>query len=144
MLDNLPLGAHLVTPRRGYVHHGIYAGNGRVIHYGGSSRMFRRRPVEEVSLDEFARGRGLSVKISVAPKFSGAAIVSRARSRLGEDRYRLLSNNCEHFSEWCISGTSRSTQVMAWEERLRKALAALGLPMLARPLFATASDFVAQ
>lgn len=32
MQDDLPLGAHLTTPRRGYVHHGIYAGSGRVIH----------------------------------------------------------------------------------------------------------------
>jgi Lecithin retinol acyltransferase len=26
-------------------------------------------------------------------------VMRRARSRLGEDRYRLLSNNCEHFCE---------------------------------------------
>jgi hypothetical protein len=30
-----PIGAHIVTPRRGYTHHGIYAGEGRVVQYGG-------------------------------------------------------------------------------------------------------------
>ncbi len=111
--DELPLGAHLVTPRRGYVHHGIYAGNGRVIQYGGFNRLLERRPVEETSLDRFTRGRGYAVKARVAPRFDAAEAVARARSRLGEDRYRLWSNNCEHFVEWCISGSSRSHQVEA-------------------------------
>ena len=35
----------------------------------------------------------------------------RARSRLGEDRYRLLTNNCEHFCEWCLRDEHRSYQV---------------------------------
>jgi hypothetical protein len=42
------------------------------------------------------------------------AIIDRARSRLGERRYRLLRNNCEHFSEWCIVGEPRSAQVEKW------------------------------
>jgi hypothetical protein len=32
---------------------------------------------------------------------------------VGEDRYRLLTNNCEHFCEWCLRGTPRSHQVEA-------------------------------
>jgi hypothetical protein len=35
----------------------------------------------------------------------------RARSRLGENRYRLLRNNCEHFCEWCLQDEHRSYQV---------------------------------
>ena len=35
----------------------------------------------------------------------------RARSRLGEDRYRLLTNNCEHFCEWCLRDDHRSYQL---------------------------------
>src|SRR6266853_3959358 len=31
----LPIGAHVVTPRRGSTHHGIYVGRGRVVQYGG-------------------------------------------------------------------------------------------------------------
>jgi hypothetical protein len=30
-----PLGSHLVTPRRGYLHHGIYVGARKVVHYSG-------------------------------------------------------------------------------------------------------------
>lgn len=123
MSDELPLGAHLVSPRRGYLHHGVYAGNGRVIHYGGMHRLFVRRPVEEISLEEFTLGRGLTVKPWVAPKFSGTDVVERARSRIGENRYRLLSNNCEHFTEWCIGGTSRSPQVEAVKARVKGSFA---------------------
>jgi len=34
--QELPLGSHLVTPRRGYVPHGIYVGDGNVVHYADS------------------------------------------------------------------------------------------------------------
>lgn len=125
MQDEIPLGAHLVTPRRGYVHHGIYAGNGRVIQYGGFNRLLERRPVEEVPLDRFTRGRGFAVKAWAAPRFDPAEVVARARSRIGEDRYRLLSNNCEHFAQWCIGGQSRSHQVEAIAGALKKPLARL-------------------
>jgi hypothetical protein len=54
-----PFGAHIVTPRRTYTHHGIYVGQQRVVPYGGLGRALRRGPVEEVSLSEFALGRGM-------------------------------------------------------------------------------------
>jgi hypothetical protein len=116
-LDALPLGAHLLTPRRGYLHHGIYAGVGRVIHYAGYKRLFHKGPVEEISLAAFTKGRGLQVQTWIAPKFTGAERVERARARVGEDRYRFWTNNCEHFVEWCISGQSRSHQVETWRAR---------------------------
>jgi HRAS-like suppressor 3 len=117
-------GAHLISPRWGYLHHGIYVGEGRVIHYAGFNRAFRKGRVEEVELSRFTRGRALEVKATVAPRYAGSAAIERARSRLGEDRYSFFANNCEHFAEWCLSGTSRSRQVDAWAERLRSSLAA--------------------
>jgi hypothetical protein len=84
-----PPGTHLITPRRGYVHHGIYAGAGRVIHYAGFGRAWRRGPVEEVSIERFANGRGVQALPASAAAFGGAEAVARARMRLGEDRYRV-------------------------------------------------------
>ena len=40
-----------------------------------------------------------------------AEVIARARSRLGEKKYRLLTNNCEHFCEWALHGIARSFQV---------------------------------
>lgn len=114
------LGAHLVTPRRGYTHHGVYVGGNRVIHYAGWSRAaLTCRPVEEVSLEQFAGGHGVSA-LPASERFAPAEVVARARSRLGEDRYRLTSNNCEHFCHWCLSGEHRSAQVdslLGWPSR---------------------------
>ena len=42
--------------------------------------------------------------------FEATIVIERARSRLGEKRYRLFSNNCEHFVEWCLHDVSRSFQ----------------------------------
>jgi Lecithin retinol acyltransferase len=106
-----PLAAHLVTPRRGYIHHGLYVGNGRIIHYPGLIRGFRLRAVEEVSLEQFARGRPVAVRADSNRRFDREDVVRRARSRLGENRYHIIRNNCEHFCEWCLSGVSRSRQL---------------------------------
>jgi hypothetical protein len=107
----LPIGAHLVTQRNGYEHHGIYVGNGRVVHYSGFAGSAHRGPVEEVELARFAAGHPLSIRATPSAIYVGAEAVSRARSRLGENRYRLLTNNCEHFCAWCLLGESRSEQV---------------------------------
>lgn len=105
-----PVGAHLSTPRWAYTHHGIHVGNGRVVHYAGLSRSLVRGPVEVVSLAHFAGGHEVFVHETRA-RFRPEEIVARALSRLGEDLYRLSSNNCEHFCAWCRSGESRSEQV---------------------------------
>ena len=111
MDETLPIGAHLVTPRSWYDHHGIYVGNGRVVHYAGYCRGYHAGPVEEVSLAQFERGLGFRIRRHDAAPRSGQEIAARARSRIGENGYRLLANNCEHFCEWCSSGRGRSRQV---------------------------------
>jgi hypothetical protein len=111
--DELAPGTELVICRSGYEHHGIYAGNGMVIHYAGFAKSLHRGPVEEVPLAQFAAGRKLIVRQNAAACFVGAEAVRRARSRIGEDDYRLLTNNCEHFVSWCLHGEAHSPQVRA-------------------------------
>ena len=106
-------GSHLVTARRGYLHHGIYVGGGQVVHYAGLANGLRRGPVEEVPLARFTRGQCVWVRSSSAPDFDCGEVIRRAFSRVGEDCYRLLTNNCEHFCEWCLRGEPRSFQVEA-------------------------------
>ncbi|SDC84236.1 Lecithin retinol acyltransferase [Cupriavidus sp. YR651] len=106
-----PLGAHLITPRHGYAHHGIYVGHGMVVHYAGYCHRRQRGPVEELTLAAFADGHGITILATPMARYSAAESVRRARSRLGEDRYNLLTNNCEHLCTWCLYGESRSGQV---------------------------------
>ncbi len=107
------LGAHLVTERNGYEHHGIYVGDGLVIHYAGFSGRRRRGPVEQVTTDAFASGHAIHVRLDGCPRYSAQEVARRASSRLGESNYRLLTNNCEHFCAWCLFGEGRSEQVSA-------------------------------
>ena len=94
--ETLSVGAHLVTPRWGFVHHGLYAGNGRVIHYAGFKSWLHCGPVEEVSLAEFADGRPVQVKNSPAARFDGAAAVARARSADGRASANRRVNASRH------------------------------------------------
>jgi hypothetical protein len=80
--------------------------------------------VEEISLSSFAAGHAVRVIAGVPQKFDAREVVRRARSRLGEDRYRLLTNNCEHFCEWCLQGERRSYQIEACLELPSRALLA--------------------
>ncbi|MEK7918841.1 lecithin retinol acyltransferase family protein [Burkholderia contaminans] len=108
---DLPVGAHLVTRRHGYVHHGIYIGDGNVIHYAGLAHRLGGGPVEIVSIDGFCAGFELAIVRHTRPLYDGTEAARRAASRLGECRYRLLTNNCEHFCLWCLFGVARSDQV---------------------------------
>jgi len=109
-----PPGTHLVSDRILYAHHGIYVGDGRVVHYAGLANGWESGPVEEVSLEQFANGERVFASAHSSRSFSAAEIVARARSRLGENMYSLFRNNCEHFSQWCVTGRRRSRQVSIW------------------------------
>jgi hypothetical protein len=129
-----PLGAHLITQRRFYTHHGIYVGEGRVIHYAGLVDGSWRGRVEDVSLVRFGKGRSIGI-LRDARVFDRKEVVTRARSRLGERRYRILTNNCEHFCAWSLGHEVRSPQVdrvLGALQRLadipRGLFSALGLP----------------
>lgn len=127
MSHDLRLGDHLITPRGVYAHHGIYVGDGMVVHYSGFADWFNglksswksvvrkedraQYPIEEVTLEAFTQGKGYTVKIHPAPLFTGEEIAQRARSRIGESEYSVIRNNCEHFCEWCINDTHTSFQV---------------------------------
>jgi hypothetical protein len=119
------LGSHVITPRCGFLHHGIYVGNGRVVHYAGSTHGLLSGPIEEISLYQFTGGRPIWANRDAPAHFCCDEVVRRARSRVGEDQYRLMSNNCEHFCEWCLRAEHRSYQVEAWLSIPRRALNAI-------------------
>lgn len=43
--------------------------------------------------------------------YSPEETVQRARERMDESKYNLVTNNCEHFAIWCKTGISESHQV---------------------------------
>ena len=102
---------HLECPRQHglFHHHGIDLGDGTVAHYL-EGRQILRSPVEE-----FCRCQPIQVVAYPEGSCSPAnATLQRAQSRLGEQSYNLLFNNCEHFAHWCKTGRHRSAQVEDW------------------------------
>jgi hypothetical protein len=107
-------GDHVRVHRHLYSHHGVYIGDGKVIHFSGTESEVRAsgRKIIEDTLDGFAGGGLVEVlDIDEAFKLPVDEIVMRARSRLDEMSYRLLTNNCEHFANWCVFGEEKSWQV---------------------------------
>ncbi|MDO4793212.1 MAG: lecithin retinol acyltransferase family protein [Filifactor alocis] len=110
--SDLELADHLLVYGLGYSHHGIYVGDGQVIHYAladwsvfeGLDSLYVC--IQKDSLEEFSRGKRLHRRTEEESplKYSKQEAVSRARERLGEMSYNLAFNNCEHFVRWCRNG----------------------------------------
>lgn len=60
-----------------------------------------------------------------------ARAVERAASRIGERRYSLTANNCEHFANWCATGAAISHQVIAFFMALARMVLAAAVSFLA-------------
>jgi hypothetical protein len=105
--DQIYVYRELFNFRGVYEHHGIDCGDGTVIHY--------RKPSETIERTSWAIfSRDNSVYIQNYPQgfcFIADIVVERAKSRLGEQKYNILFNNCEHFATWCKTGISESKQI---------------------------------
>ncbi len=104
-------GDHLSSPRTCYSHHGIFVGDDKVIHYSGFCNGISSGCIEVTSLKKFANGNDVFIVVHKKRKFNSKESVERARTRLGEDWYNVLLNNCEHFVYWCIMGEHKSKQI---------------------------------
>ena len=113
-MTTLTTGSHIQVSRFGYSHHGIYVGNDLVIHYSGFAQAFDKGAITLTTLEEFLDDE-IDFDIVAYPSsqqcYSAEEIVERAYSRLGEDNYSLMFNNCEHFACWCVTGSHSSQQV---------------------------------
>lgn len=117
-----------------YQHHGIDCGGGTVIHYRKTDG---EAQVARTSMAMFTRGN--PVTMVLYPRggtFVPEVVIQRAESRLGERKYDLFLNNCEHFANWCKTGVSESQQLARFGLRLDQ----LQLPEMRRLMAATAHD----
>ena len=120
-------GDHLFVYRTGYSHHGIDLGNGRVIHFesdpwrklSGTIIGKAAPKIREVSLNEFSGGRPLNVRqYEICDDVE--TVIERSRNRVGDVRYDVFQNNCEHFAVWCKTGRHESTQVESLREAVKR------------------------
>lgn len=129
--DSFVPGTELIVDRFAYRHHGIYLGDGLVIHYAGRTR-YPHGLIETIALRDFVGRRRVRVGRTPAKSLHGDDIVRRARSRLGERRYDIFRNNCEHFCSWCQVGESQSKQVDLFLRRIQAGKCAVHNMLLRR------------
>ena len=94
-------------------HHGIDLGDGTVAHY------LEGREILRSPLEDFSQGQPIRVVDHPGASAPGLTL-RRAMSRIGEQNYNLLFNNCEHFATWCKTGRHRSGQIDSGLERARQ------------------------
>eukprot|EP01084_Bolivina_argentea_P003587 6744_1 len=122
--NELCVGDHIYVWRTLYLyqHHGIYIGNGRVIHFSGEVRNAYDSTITETSVTQFSKGDTIKrVQYNVSEHYfkwnrGGSSnskqadnpeiIVNRAKSALGWARgqYDIEKYNCETFCLWCSLG----------------------------------------
>ena len=102
-----------------YRHYGVYTGNDKVVHYAGKAGNWNKDvAVREVSMKEFLQDATAYIICEFPHEsnlpnyhlYSHKETVKRAYSRLGERKYDLFTNNCEHFAVWCRTNISVSIQ----------------------------------
>jgi hypothetical protein len=136
--DLLP-GDHIYVKRRRrlYVHHGVYMGDGKVIHFTGSVREKKDPKVQETDLSGFLKG-GVFRRRDYEERLRASETVTVAKNQLSDSRYSMLWNNCEHFATYCVTGKRKSWQVRRAFSGLGTVAAGFVLFILARVVSAGA------
>ena len=83
-------GDHLISPRPGFSHHGIYVGNNEVIHYAGYSSGEESGQVVLTSLEVFRNGHPCRVATHNLRRY----YPSRASSVPGRGSVKLTTAPC--------------------------------------------------
>ena len=112
-------GDHIRVKYQNFYHHGLYEGDGMVIHFAGPTMQtlmdpqqvtVRRDTLDAFSMDRHIEVRSYSLKEKLQ-KRSVQKILTAARESLGQGEYDILYNNCEHFANRCVFGKGFSTQI---------------------------------
>lgn len=100
-----------------YEHYGIYIGDNKVIHYNSVDGTMKNAEISEGDMSKnFPSGKYFVLDFGDNAKFSADDTVKRAKSRLGENNYNLITNNCEHFAVWCKTDNAVSYQIDSLSE----------------------------
>jgi hypothetical protein len=118
--NSAPAPGDVIYVNRGaYKHYGVYAGEGKVVHFApleGAEISAENAVIHETTMAGFLKGGELVVDTRDKSGFPREEIVRRARSQTGSKGYSLAFYNCEHFARWCKTGKIESQQVEAAAE----------------------------
>ena len=117
-ISAVPVPGDIIYTDRGlYKHYGVYIGHGQVIHFSGTNGHetdAAKADIIQTSVKDFLKDDSLFIQDDKGKRpLPVNEIIQRAKSRLGKYKgtYNLVSNNCEHFANWCRYGSNESQQV---------------------------------
>ncbi|MCY9593972.1 lecithin retinol acyltransferase family protein [Paenibacillus chitinolyticus] len=87
----------------GYIHHGIYIGDGMVIHF---TKVDGLGIIQMDTIETFKNGKAIEIRNSPL-NCSREEAIQKAYSKLYTTGYNLVFNNCEHFVVWCRDGDNK-------------------------------------
>ena len=90
-----------------------------VIHYYSHLTVEEAR-FEKVRCCRICQGCDALYRINYHDSYSAKYSVLRAQILLNESRYNMMERNCEHFSSWCKTGSTKSSQVSIFWASLMK------------------------
>lgn len=112
-----------VSIGRNIHHYGIYVSDDEVIQYGLRNDALTKKEdvfVRKTAITEFLGGEFLEVccfsLFERIIKNSKNKTIKKARLRLGEAKYDILNNNCEHFVNECVFNKHISHEAKAYME----------------------------
>lgn len=120
-----------------YDHYGVYENNNRVYQYAVRNGIIGRADIHITTLKSFIGNSGNYFVLIFPQKYgrpqkrvitafassdyieneaayhlySPEETIQRAKSKLGETKYSLFFNNCEHYAIWCKTGIHESHQI---------------------------------
>lgn len=119
VLEKLEIGDHIRVKRPYYYHHGVYVGDGMVIHFTGEQNDSISEPekvlVRKTTIEFFANGTIVEkAKLSLLEKRHAKnrkIVVEEAEKAVGEGNYDFLHNNCEDFANRVCYNKKLSSQI---------------------------------
>ena len=99
--------------------YGVDIGDGTAVHFRGTLHYIQAdASIQRTSIQEFGKCDKIIIARDVRYTHPPDEVANRALSMVGCDfgGYNFLSNNCEHFANWCACGRRISQQVMFREK----------------------------
>lgn len=126
VFEKLEIGDHIRVKRPYYYHHGVYVGDGMVIHFTGEKNDSVLEPekviVRKTPIEFFANGEIVEkAKLSFLEKRHAKDAKTRiqdAEKALGETGYDFLHNNCEDFANRICYDKKLTSQVNEVKDKI--------------------------
>lgn len=102
-------------------HYGVAVDQDDIVHFHHNKPRDAAMGIRRVPRASFEAVGSVSLEsVPVDDCLSREVAVSRAYRSIedGFGRYDLLTNNCEHFARWCVSGRKESLQVLVPVEHI--------------------------